>query len=156
MRREPLKLNNSLFIAAKELNALWTQNNLPRDKSFLNKNTQILNRFKIWNQNCSLTVTINPLRYFISSTKLLYSRLSLSRSSRDSEILRDIHTSTYQNCIIEEKINRTTTFNKCICDWTLEIRDILKILWERGEIAPVEQFLFFSTVFYYLLLDFHV
>ena len=39
-----------------------------------------------------------------------------------------IHTATYQNCRIEEKINRTTTFNKCICDWTLEIRDILKIL----------------------------
>ena len=24
----------------------------------------------------------------------------------------------------------------CVCDWTLEIRDKLKILWKRGEIAP--------------------
>ena len=53
-----------------------------------------------------------------------------------SEILRDICTSTYQICRIEEKIIRTTTFNKYICNWTLEVRDILKILWKRGEIAP--------------------
>ena len=38
----------------------------------------------------------------------------------------------------------------------LEIRDILKILWKRGEIAPLEQFLLFSTIFCYLLLDFHL
>ena len=61
----------------------------------------------------------------------------ISNSKGLSEILRDIRTSTYQNCRIEEKINRTTTFNKCICNWTLEIRDILKILWKRGEIAPL-------------------
>ena len=43
-----------------------------------------------------------------------------------------------------------------ICNWTLEVRDILKILWKRGEIAPKEQFLLFSTIFCYMLLDFHV
>ena len=32
----------------------------------------------------------------------------------------------------------------------------MKILWKRGEIAPWEQFLLFSTIFCYLLLDFHV
>ena len=31
-----------------------------------------------------------------------------------------------------------------------------KILWERGEIAPEEQFLFLSTIFCYLMLDFYV
>ena len=36
------------------------------------------------------------------------------------------------------------------------IWDILKILWKRGEIAPYEQFLLFSTIFCYLLLDIHV
>ena len=35
-----------------------------------------------------------------------------------------------------KKINRTTTFNKCVCHLTPEVRDILKILWKRGEIAP--------------------
>ena len=54
------------------------------------------------------------------------------------------------------KINRTTAFNKCICNLIPEVRDILKILWKRGEIAPKEQFLLFSTIFCYLLLDFHV
>ena len=34
---------------------------------------------------------------------------------------------------------------------TPEVRDILKKLWKRGE-----QFLLFSTIFCYLLLDFHV
>ena len=33
-----------------------------------------------------------------------------------SEILRDIRTSTYQICRIEEKIIRLTTFNKYMCD----------------------------------------
>ena len=33
---------------------------------------------------------------------------------------------------------------------------MLKILWERGEIAPEEQFLLLSTIFCYLMLDFCV
>ena len=33
------------------------------------------------------------------------------------------------------KINRTTTFHKCICNLTPEVRDVLKILWKRGEIV---------------------
>ena len=33
-------------------------------------------------------------------------------------------------------MNRTATFNKCVCTLTPEVRDILKILWKRGEIAP--------------------
>ena len=32
---------------------------------------------------------------------------------------------------------------------------MLKILWKRGEIAPEEQFLLLSTIFYYLMLDFY-
>ena len=39
---------------------------------------------------------------------------------------------------------------------TPAVRDILKILLKRGEIAPKEQFLLFSTIFCYLLLDFHL
>ena len=33
---------------------------------------------------------------------------------------------------------------------------MLKILWKMGEIAPEEQFLPLSTIFYYLMLDFYV
>ena len=33
---------------------------------------------------------------------------------------------------------------------------MLKILWIRGKIAPEEQFLPLSTIFYYLMLDFYV
>ena len=33
---------------------------------------------------------------------------------------------------------------------------MLKILWKRGEIAPVEQFLLLSIIFCYLMLDFYV
>ena len=39
---------------------------------------------------------------------------------------------------------------------TPEVRDILKILWKRGEIAPKEEFLLFFTIGYYLFLDFHI
>ena len=62
--------------------------------------------------------------------------LIISNSKGLSKILRDIRTSTYQICRLEEKINQTTAFNKCICNWTLAVRDMLKILWKRGEIAP--------------------
>ena len=66
----------------------------------------------------------------------IQSTLVISNSKGLSEILRDIRTSTYQICRIEEKIIRITTFNKYICNWTHEVRDILKILRKRGEIAP--------------------
>ena len=33
---------------------------------------------------------------------------------------------------------------------------MFKILWKRGKIAPKEQFLPLSTIFYYLMLDFYV
>ena len=78
----------------------------------------------------------------------LQSTLVISNSNRLSEILRDIRTSTYQSYRIEEKIIRTTTFDKYMCNWTLEVRDILKILWKR--ISPL-----FHNIFY-LSLDFHV
>ena len=56
------------------------------------------------------------------------SSLVISNSKGLSEILRDIRTSTYQICRIEGKLIRLTTFNKHMCNWPLEIRDILKIL----------------------------
>ena len=66
----------------------------------------------------------------------MQSTLVMSNSKRFSEILRDIRTSTYQICRVQEKIIRLTTFNKYIyMNWT-EVRDILKILLKRGEIAP--------------------
>ena len=86
-----------------------------------------------------------------------YSRLSLSRIPRD--FLKHFEISIPRNIRVAEvrkTINWTTTFNKWICTLTPEVRDILKILWKRGEIAPKEQFLLFSTIFCYLSLDFHV
>ena len=62
--------------------------------------------------------------------------LVFSNSKGLSGTIRDIRTSTYQIFRIENKIIRTTTFNKFICNWTLDVRDISKILWKRGEIAP--------------------
>ena len=66
----------------------------------------------------------------------LQSTLVISNSKGLSEILRGICNSTYQICRIEEKLIRLTKFNKYMCNWTLEVRVILKILWKRGEIAP--------------------
>ena len=74
--------------------------------------------------------------YILMFLGIIQSSLVISNSKGLSEILRDIRTSTYQICRIEEKIIRTTTFNKYICNWTLEVTDVLNILWERGEIAP--------------------
>ena len=68
--------------------------------------------------------------------KNLQSTPVISNSKGLPEILRDIRISTYQICRIQEKLIRLTTFHKYMCNWTLESRDILKILWKRGEIAP--------------------
>ena len=85
---------------------------------------------------------------------LIQSTLVISISKGLSEILRDIRSSTYQICRIEEKIIQTTTFNKYMCNWTLvEVRGILKILWKRGELRS--NFSFFRKIFFYLLLDFY-
>ena len=90
---------------------------------------------------------------FCTSTTCTYSRLSLSRISGDS--LKHFEISVPRNIRVPEvrrTMNRTTTLNKWICNLSY----ILKILWKRGEIAPKEQFLLFSTIFCYLFLDFHV
>ena len=93
---------------------------------------------------------------FFSKEDKLQSTLVISKSKGPSKILRDIRTSTYQICRNEKKIHRATKFHKWKCYLTPEVWDTLKILWKRGEIAPLEQFLLFSTVFCYLLLEFHV
>ena len=88
----------------------------------------------------------------------IQSTLVISNSKGPSETLRDIRTSTYQIFRIEEKIIWTTTFNKFMCNWTLDVRDISKILWKEeklllsslGAISPL-----FHNIFY-LLSDFHV
>ena len=82
------------------------------------------------------------------------STLVISKSKGLSEIPRDIRAWIYQIFRIEENINQTITVNKWICNLTPEVKSILKILWKRGEIAPEEQFLF-SSIFCYLLLEFH-
>ena len=97
------------------------------------------------------------MRSFITSLMLpVQSTLVISKGL--SEILRDIRTSTYQICRIEEtnkQINRTTTFHKLICNLTSEVRDILKHC-GKDEKLPLAQFLFFFTIFCNLLLDLHV
>ena len=72
-----------------------------------------------------------------------------------SEILRDIRTSTYQICRIEENTNRTNKFNKWTCNLTLLVRNICWKYCEKGE-KLLEQFLLLSTIFSYLMLDFYV
>ena len=61
---------------------------------------------------------------FHYSAIYLQSTLVISNSKGLSETLRDIRTSTYQIFRIGEKIIRTITFNKYICNWTLEVRYI--------------------------------
>ena len=78
-----------------------------------------------------MITSLGTLQLYIQSTLIIMNSMGLT------EILRDIRTSTYQICRIEEKIIRKTTFNKYIFNWTLEGRDILKILWKRGAISPL-------------------
>ena len=94
---------------------------------------------------------------FVSSQCLwLQSTLVISNSKGLSEILRDIRTSTYQICRIEEKLIRLTTLSTYMCNWTPEVRDtyIENIVEKRrncslGAISPL-----FHNIFY--MSDFHV
>ena len=79
----------------------------------------------------------------------------ISETKELSEMFRDIRTSTYHICRIEEKIIRTTTFHKWICNLTPEVRGVLKILWKRGEIAALGAISPLSTISCDLLLAFH-
>ena len=97
------------------------------------------------------TFLVSPLFLVTRDTHhdnvLIQSTLVISNSKRLSEILRDIRTSKYQICRIEEKIIRTITFNKYLCNWTLKIwRYIENIVEKRRN----------CSLFFYLLLDFHV
>ena len=74
---------------------------------------------------------------------LLYSQLSLSGNPRD--YLKYFKIFVPQHIRFAELrkkkkiriiINRITTFHKRICNLTPDVRDILKILWKRGKIAP--------------------
>ena len=91
------------------------------------------------------------VNHFSPADKHKYSRLSLSRIPKDS--LKHSEISVPRHIRVErvrKTINRTATFNKCVYYLTPVVRDILKILWRRGG------FLLFSTIFCYLLLDFHI
>ena len=91
---------------------------------------------------------------------LKYSQLMLSPNRRDP--LKHFEKSVHQHIRFADlrKIPiETTKFHKWTCNVMPLVRNIhciLKILWERREIPPKEQFLLLSTIFYYLMLDFCV
>ena len=112
--------------------------------------------FEPWPSSSKRKLTRESRRCFLPSY-YTYSRLSLSRIPRDS--LKHFEISVPRHIRVAEvrkTINRTTTFNKWVCNLTPKVRNIYKIMWKRGEIAPYEQFLLFFTIFCYLFLDFHV
>ena len=83
----------------------------------------------------------------------MYSRLSLSRSPRDSLKYFEISVPQHIRFAELEKKNKLNNhISQIICNWTPEVLDILKILWKIAEM----QFLLFSTIFYNLLLDINV
>ena len=78
-----------------------------------------------YSQDTSQTAGIFTLKVPFAWYDMTYSwLLFISNSKGLSEIPREIRTSTYQICRIEEKINRTKTFHKCTCNLTLEVRAI--------------------------------
>ena len=118
-----------------------------RNKNFHLNKTSSKKRLSEWYRKDS--------RWIFWALKI-QSTFVISKSKGLSEILRRTPTSKYQICRMWGKINRKTTFHKWICNLILEVRDTLKILWKEGEIATLEQFLLFSTIVCYLLLNFHV
>ena len=78
------------------------------------------------------------LRFFFFSEHHVNSRVSLSRSSRDS--LKQFEISVPRHIRFAElrkKISLTASFQKWIYNLTPKFGDILKILWKRGAISPL-------------------
>ena len=63
----------------------------------------------------------------------IQSTLVISKSNEPSETLRDIRTSTYQMCSIEENTNGTTKFHKLTCNLTPLVRNTCWKYCEKGE-----------------------
>ena len=81
----------------------------------------------------------------------IQSTLVISNSKGHSEILRDSSISTYQICRIEEKTTRITTFNKYMCNWTLEVKRYIGNIVEKrncslGAISPLFLSIFLLVV----------
>ena len=97
--------------------------------------------------------SVSSFRFFFHSSPVCHVVDDMDWYTVDSRYLEFWNTSRYPYLDISdlqnwEKKNPTTTFNKYICNWRFEVRDVLKILWKRGEIAPKEQFLLFFTIFF--------
>ena len=78
---------------------------------------------------------VNPgvPRFDCFAENIKYSRLSLSRNrTGPSKTPRDIRTSTYQICSIEEKTIRTTKFHKLLCNLTPLVRNIYRKYCGKG------------------------
>ena len=89
----------------------------------------------------------------------LHLTLIISKLKGPSETLGDIQISVLQHIRFSElrkiQIARPNFTNEYVLD-SFSWKNILKILWERGKIAPGEQFLLLPTIFCYLMLDFYV
>ena len=110
----------------------------------------------VWNHRLIWIFNSYVQRYNIwCYSSYIQSTLITSNSKGLSEILRDIRTSTYQICRIEEKITWTTTFNKCIRNWTLEVEIYWKYCGKKEKLLLRSNFSSFPQYFFNSL-DFHV
>ena len=82
---------------------------------------------------------------------IIQSTLVISKSKGSAETLRGIRSSTYQMCRIEENTKRTTKVHRWTCNLTPLVRNTCWKYCGKGE-----KFLFLSTIFCYLILDFSI
>ena len=69
----------------------------------------------------------------------------------NTSIYPNLDISVFQN---SGNINWRTIFHKWICNFTSEVRDILKILWKKGDITPSSSFpQYFVTVVWFSCLN---
>ena len=86
-----------------------------------------------------------------------YSRLSLSRNKRNPQKHSEIFVFRHIRFVVfRKKQFEQPNFSNDYVIGLLKLEIYIKILLKRGEIAPQEQFLFFSTIFGNLILDFCV
>ena len=106
-------------------------------RSHINKQTPQTGPRLMWPQTLIVTKDIIPL---------IQSILVISKSKGLSETLQDIHTSTYRFAELMKTINRTASVNKWICNFTPEVRDLLKYSGKEEKIGAI------SPLFHNILL----
>ena len=110
----------------------------------------------LWYKRVPRAVSVEDMESWTVLILWIQSTLVISKSKGPSETLRDIRTSTYQICRIEENTYRTTKLHKWTCNLTPLVRNICWNIVEKGRNCSWGAISPLVPNICYLMLDFYI